>query len=117
MERTADVKHNLPHVLSKPEDSMIIVGAVDETGDVFSDMSKDSEGLVHVYSPGTNIRAPTDATHSVTSSGTSHAAAVVVRRVLHRFTNLTTNFVVVGPHSILQRSTEPADHGGCPTWW
>ena len=70
---TEDVKDNLPHSLSKPDDSMIIVGAVDQAGQIIPEMVSDRDHLVQVYSPGANIETPTG-----TSSGTSQAAAIVV---------------------------------------
>jgi hypothetical protein len=76
---TTDVKGNLPQALSKSEDSMVMVGGVDEAGLVIPEMIADRDGLVHVYAPSENIEAPKDATQWETSSGTSQAAAIVVR--------------------------------------
>lgn len=76
---TSDVKENWPHALSKPGDSMIIVGGVNEDGLVIPQMIDDSTGLVHVYAPGNNIKAPTDAVKWETGPGTSQAAAITVR--------------------------------------
>jgi hypothetical protein len=106
---TADVKENLPHVLSKPDDSMIIVGGVDEKGLVISEMIADSTGLVHVYAPGKNIKAPTDATNWETSSGTSQSAAITVCFAFHHLQDMFANKCTVWPDRLLQRSTELAD--------
>jgi hypothetical protein len=77
--RTLDANENLPHILSKPEDSMIIVGGVDQTGRPFDQMVSDKDNLVHVWSPGADIETPISATQSATGSGTSRATAIVVR--------------------------------------
>ena len=76
---TSDVKENWPHALSKPDDSMVIVGGVNEERLVISQMIADSTGLVHVYAPGNDIRAPTDAVNWEIGPGTSQSAAITVR--------------------------------------
>ncbi|USP82274.1 subtilisin-like protein [Curvularia clavata] len=72
-----DVNQNIPHILSRPQDSMIVVGGVNEEGRRFSLMPTDSDGLVHIWSPAENIQHPKSATEVETKSGTSQAAAIV----------------------------------------
>lgn len=92
---TSDVNRNLPHKLSTPEDTMIIVGGVDEAGRVIPEMIDDSEGLVHVYSPGKNIETPVNGVSDELGLGTSQAAAIVVY-VLLLYHDADTNFVQSG---------------------
>ena len=73
-----DVNQNIPHLLSKPQDSMIVVGGVNEESRRFSLMPADSTGLVHVWSPAEHIQHPRSATEVEKASGTSQAAAIVV---------------------------------------
>ena len=77
-----DVNANLPHKLKTRDDTMIIVGAVDEAGKLWEDSVDDKDNLVTVFAPGTGIRyRPNDPTNPYDDpfvKGTSPATAIVV---------------------------------------
>jgi hypothetical protein len=77
-EQTVTVEQNYPQGLSTPDDSMVIVGAVDQAGKPWDDMSKDTNNLITTYAPGVQIEAPTVGNEKMTESGTSQATAIVV---------------------------------------
>lgn len=73
-----DVNQNIPHILSRPQDSMIVVGGVNQEARQFSEMPADSNGLVHVWSRAERIEHPIFPTEVGAYSGTSQATAIVV---------------------------------------
>jgi hypothetical protein len=74
-----DTNANLPHKLSKPDGTMIIVGAVDEAGKLWEDAVEDKDNLVTVFAPGTRIRVRPDAPNvNPLVDGTSPATAIIV---------------------------------------
>jgi hypothetical protein len=72
------VTDTLPQKLSVPYDSMVIVGAVNEAGEIHPKTKYDPFGVITVYAPGTNIAAPTNGNEILVHEGTSQAAAIVV---------------------------------------
>lgn len=78
------VKDSTPQDLADSKKALIIVGAIDENGQVWTKTAKDPTGLITVWAPSVNIpirsmgnKLPPEDSWS----GTSHAAAIVVRTI------------------------------------
>lgn len=77
-----------PQALSQPDDTMIIVGGVTQTGALYTTTVQDPDGCIAVYAPAENIAVPKPGgaiPGVVEQAGTSHAAAIVVRKQSYKF--------------------------------
>ncbi|KAI8942389.1 hypothetical protein NX059_000463 [Plenodomus lindquistii] len=75
---TADLLNDAtPQKLQRATGTMIIVGAVGPTGQIWEGTRDDPDGHIDVYAPGEDISVPTVGGKVESGSGTSQAAAIV----------------------------------------